>query len=345
MRGIFYYPFKNEEKILQQNMRDLNLRKKDFKSKTLHGQWDEIKRDCFADDKFIVHKNLYESSRETIAKIKSGEYKIQDFMYNPYRLYELISDYSYIKTTYKNLHKNSEEKLDTKTLIKFVEAVAKSGANLEEVKMQVLASIFFNIDPMLDRVEEDHGILKAKMENAMRIVKAIDWLELMSPYEEVFIAAKVFQDEMREKKSGTPEFTYYCRNFDEFDPEILAYIARCKMKSYFLLACLRVRFVDDMDNAMKNPLVREIYEKRKPYENNMTKAYGVFKYSINEDFKDSIDALMRDKHKELMANLANEFHYFGLTTDREYEKYCAADQVEFTYEEGKSRRNDDEERQ
>ena len=345
MRGILYYPAANEEKILQQNMQDLEIRRRDFKSDTFHGKWDEIKKDYFADEKFIVHKNMHESCAKTIAKIKSGEYKKQDFMYNSYRLYELISDYTYITTTYMAFHKNSEEKLDSTTLRKFVEDVAKSGANLEEVKMQVLSSIFFNIDPMLDRVDEDHDILEAKMENAMRTVKAINWLEFMSPYEEVFISAKVFQDEMREKKSGIPEFAEYCRIFDEFDPEILGYIARCKMKSYFLLASIRVRFAENMDNAMKNSLVREIYEKRQPYENNMKKAYGVFKYSIREDFKAAMDAIMKEKNKNLQDDLSDEFHHFRLTTDREYEKYYAANQVEFTYKEGKSRRNEYQERQ
>lgn len=343
MRGILYYPTENEENILQQIMKDLEIKKSDIKSETLHGKWNEIKRDYFADEKFIVHKDMYESCRETIEKIKSGEYKPQDFMYNPYRLYELISDYSYIMSTYGIAIKDKNKILDAKILTNFVEDLTKNGANLEEVKMMVLSSIFFNIDLMLDRVEEDYELVKAKMDNAMRLIRVIDFLERMSPYEEVFASAKVYRDEIKTNNSGETEFSEYCRVFDEFDYEILQYIARCKMKNYFLLSINRARYTDNLEDFLKNPLIREIYETRQAYEDNTKKAKGVFKYSIKDNFKVGMSALIQDKRSmKLLLELAYDFYYFGLANAREYEKVLTAGQVEFTCEEERRRRSDEE---
>ncbi len=321
MKGIVYYPVRNEEDLIKQNITDFGIEGV-IKGNYTHKNWDKLKKEIYGDDKFIVHKNMSDSYKETVKEIKSNAVKIEDFIYNPYKLYELLNDYSYMIN-----NKFCDRSIGKDYLSSFVTKLVKNGANIEEVKMYVLASIFFNIDSMVDRETEDDGILKAKMDNSMRLSKTIDLLKLKSPYEDVFLAAKYMCDMTNNHKNSDKEFERYVKTFDQFDVNMLLNIARCKIKNYFLQSILNFRYLNNLDYFMNNKLAKEIYEVRTSHKNNRETMLKEFKYSIRESFKDLMIEIMRDEHEDYEREFAEIFYKNGFTTKIEYEKLISSMQV------------------
>ena len=316
MIGITFYPQKEQKRLLSENAKGLEIEVEP--GKTFQESWKNLKTASISDIKFIVHKDLESLTRTLIKQIQEGKLNKEELMYNNEKLFDLLCSYTHIRY---NKRRYSEDEF--KQLRMFTFDIVKQGANLEEIKLFALSSLFFNIDPLLDREGEDYSVIKSKMDFTMRLAKTIDILELSSPYDAVFSYARVFRDDERAKDNTgfKQDFDFYCKEFKNYDVKNLEYIAKCKLKNSLMQSILKYRYsYMDINN---NALAQNIFEPR----TDVFKARGAFLYEINDDTKEDMMRIINDKEEDKFVSLANTFYDYGLISEHELYKFDAAKQV------------------
>ncbi len=296
MTGLTFYPYDEYE------TKDSEKLEK-FKDK-----WLKDKKDLIGDDYFIASGDLSEKARQMISDIKSQNVTMDDFLYDPKKLFDLLCAYTHLATKKKKSYE------DIKTLTTMLDSVIKAGANIEEVKFLALASVFFNIDPMLDRKDGDYDIAMSKVEFSLKLARVIGILAKYSPYETMFEKSLSSRVSPNEDTRGAVAV-----EFCNYDTNNLEYISDCKLNSMLLEAILNYRF--DYKDFDKSVLAEEFFKTRKVTEDNVGKNKDFFKYEIRDSAKEAMHSLFCSPSYDKYANIGAKFSADRLFTPDVYLVY------------------------
>lgn len=307
MNGITYYPIKEQEKIIDKNIKDLDL----FinkKGKTFEQVWDDIKQNYITDEHFFINKDLEKSCKKMIKSIESGKEKFEDYMYDTYKLFNLLSDYSYAR--------HHKELTGRELIIDYVYEITKAGVNIEEIKMLVLSVLVFDVDEIAER--DDSDIVSSKIDFSLRLIGDIDNLKLFSPYERVFRYSKIIEEvRSRSQEEQDKVLKEYSRNFYNYDVNLIYNIANYKIYNYFLKSIEMAKHTKDVDKFMQNPLAKQIFQKRETSDKLRTVLNGIFKYKVREEFKSKLLKILKMKDKNEYHDLACKFYKHEFTSYEE----------------------------
>ena len=307
MKGITLYPL-DEYKTKD------SVKWKQFKDK-----WINDKKDLIGDDYFIVSGNLSEKAKQIANEINNQDVEVDDFLYDTKRFYDLICAYTHVSTKKK---KDFNEVL---TLGQMVDQVIRAGANIEEIKFLALASVFFNVDPIIDRENEDYDILMSKINFAFKVAGMVDTLSNISPYNEMFKKSYESRENPNEdtKNAVAVEFLNY-------DTNNLEYICECKLNSMLLKAILSYRF--DYKDFEKSVLAKIFFKIRKITEANAGKNKGFFKYEIKESAKKDMSELFRNPSYNKYAVVGAKFSADRMLTPDQYFEYRSIATIKYLSE-------------
>lgn len=313
MKGITYYPNENKDNILQENLKSLEI-KNLTSSYNFEDKWKELIGIEYGDRYFIVSQNMHEFTEKMINEIKKGETKIEDFLYNYPKLFDLFSCCAYLDNTYKNLQLND---LDDHFLTKVLDNVVLSGVNIEEFKMVVLGSNLLNIDAMLGQ-SDDSDTLKSKYKFTKKVINLIDMYKNFTPYNYYF--RKV--DQLIDKYSKTDEENLI-KIRDSFDKNMLENFAQSRIKNCILKGLFDVRLHGDLtiQRLMKAPILKEFFSKRdnENYGNDLAE---MFKYQIEDKGLFLIDDVCKGNYSDAaMKNLIDVFKSEDLIEEKDYLEY------------------------
>ena len=316
MRGIKYYPERGIDKKITELQKKIETTVK--LSGTDKEKWDCLKQNMHSDINFIVNKDMYGSCKDTIEKIKNGETVAEDYLYDPYKLYDLLCNYTFLRTGYKYCNQD----LDEEVLDEFVENTVKKGANIEEVKMYVLSSLFFNIDSMID---DDYDMVKSKLDFSLKLSDLVEDLNRYSPYEEVFRSANnldnLYLAGARGEKLKEAINDYY-NKMNSFDVDMLSYISKCKMKNNLLSSIIEYKILPI--NKVENITTQKIFD------NNQSEGerYTIFDKVIKDEYKENMFKIMQDKYKDdVYTNYGVIYNKSGIMTKRQLNDIMIAKEV------------------
>ena len=295
MKGITYYP-QIDKKISSST------------TKALKNEWTKSKKENIADERFIISGNLKDKAKELVQKIDDKAVKSQDYLYNTNALFDLLCAYTHVLTSKK------PDNHQLLTLDAFVTDVVKQGANIEEIKFLSLASVFFNIDPIIDREGEDYDIVLSKTNFAFKLANTIDLLSKLSPYQEIFDKSEKIR---RNGDLNSPLHQELAKDLGKYDLKNVEYITTCKLNSMLLEAILKYR--TSYKDMNKSVLAEYYFMPRK--DEGQNKAKGFFKYMITEKAKNNLLKLFLNPNFTTYKDIGARYSADRMFTPDEYLSY------------------------
>lgn len=246
--GIDYFPIKRDILgIVKNNIKKIKV--DDGVKINLTGDPYELfldhKKSMIGAGNFVVGGTLSERTAERLRKIQTGEYNRDELLYNPVELYRLANELNYTI----NAEGLVVERIKAfKPLNYEMETLVKKGANLEEVKLDLLLDNFLSFN----NIEENHvnaEFNEILVDNAIETYGTLCRYDRFSPYTRLY---KFYKDYLYEDNPDiqTRKAMMLDKEIERYDSNMIRTYAFDSIMCEILKSIMQLRYATNRDSYL-----------------------------------------------------------------------------------------------
>ena len=203
------------------------------------------KRSLLGIGNFVVGGTLSERTAKKVEQIQNGQFKRDELLYNPVELYRLANEVNYTL----NAEGAPQERFKAFKPLNFeMEVLTKWGANLEEVKMNLLLDNFL----AFNNIDENHinaEFNEHLVDNALDTYNTLCRYDRFSPYDKLLNMYADYVYETNPVISNKKEMVFN-NEIAKFDTSMIKTYAYNKIMCEILKCLMRLRYATGKDSHL-----------------------------------------------------------------------------------------------